>query len=101
MSGADGRGRGRVIVAGGSIASLFAGALVHRLGFAVDVFERSREALASRGAGIVSHPELFDVLTQAGAALDDTTGVPVVGRMTLSRDGTVLGEHALPPIMMS
>ena len=43
--------RGRVIVAGGSIAGLFAGALLHRLGFAVDVFERSGEALASRGAG--------------------------------------------------
>jgi 2-polyprenyl-6-methoxyphenol hydroxylase-like FAD-dependent oxidoreductase len=101
MSGADGRGRGRVIVAGGSIAGLFAGVLLHRLGFAVDVFERSGEALASRGAGIVPHPELFDVLTQAGAALDDTTGVPVVGRITLNRDGSVLGAHALPQVMMS
>ena len=27
--------------------------------------------------------------------------MPVVGRITLSRDGTVLGEHALPQIMMS
>ena len=62
-----GHDRGRVIVAGGSIAGLFAGALLHRLGFAVDVFERSREALASRGAGIVSHPELFDVLRPDGS----------------------------------
>jgi 2-polyprenyl-6-methoxyphenol hydroxylase-like FAD-dependent oxidoreductase len=90
-----------VIVAGGSIAGLFAGALLHRSGFAVDVFERSGEALASRGAGIVSHPELFDALAQAGAALDETVGVPVVGRITLKRDGTVLGEHALPQLMMS
>ena len=93
--------RGRVIVAGGSIAGLFAGALLHRLGFSVDVCERSGEALASRGAGIVSHPELFDALSQAGAALDETVGVPVVGRITLNRDGTVLGEHALPQLMMS
>jgi 2-polyprenyl-6-methoxyphenol hydroxylase-like FAD-dependent oxidoreductase len=93
--------RGRVIVAGGSIAGLFAGALLHRQGFAVDVFERSGEALASRGAGIVPHPELFDALAQAGVALDDTIGVPVVGRITLDRDGTVLGEHALPQVMMS
>jgi len=93
--------RGRVIVAGGSIAGLFAGVLLRRWGFAVDVFERSGEALASRGAGIVPHPELFDALAQAGAALDDTIGVPVVGRITLKPDGTVLGEHALPQVMMS
>ena len=53
MTERGGHDRERVIVAGGSIAGLFAGALLHRLGFAVDVFERSREALASRGAGIV------------------------------------------------
>jgi 2-polyprenyl-6-methoxyphenol hydroxylase-like FAD-dependent oxidoreductase len=93
--------RARVIVAGGSIAGLFAGVLLHRLGFAVDVFERSAEALESRGAGIVPHPELFDALTQAGVMLDETIGVPVVGRITLRPDGTVLGEHALPQIMMS
>jgi 2-polyprenyl-6-methoxyphenol hydroxylase-like FAD-dependent oxidoreductase len=101
MTERGGSERGRVIVAGGSIAGLFAGALLHRSGFTVDVFERSGEALASRGAGIVSHPELFDVLGKAGAALDETVGVPVVGRITLNRDGTVLGEHALPQLMMS
>jgi 2-polyprenyl-6-methoxyphenol hydroxylase-like FAD-dependent oxidoreductase len=101
MTKRGGSGRGRVIVAGGSIAGLFAGALLHRMGFAVEVFERSGEALASRGAGIVSHPELFDALAQAGALLDETVGVPVVGRIVLNRDGTVLGAHALPQLMMS
>jgi 2-polyprenyl-6-methoxyphenol hydroxylase-like FAD-dependent oxidoreductase len=96
-----GRARGRVIVAGGSIAGLVAGALLHRLGFAVDVFERSGEALASRGAGIVSHPELFDALEQAGARIDPTIGVPVAGRRTFAPDGRVMGEHTLPQIMMS
>ena len=75
--------RGRVIIAGGSIAGLFAGALLCRQGFAVDVFERSGEALASRGAGIVSHPELFAALEQAGADVDDSLGVEVVGRIVL------------------
>ncbi|MCC2665495.1 MAG: hypothetical protein K0S35_3417, partial [Geminicoccaceae bacterium] len=46
----------RVIIAGGSIAGLFAGALLRAEGFAVDLYERSGETLASRGAGIVSHP---------------------------------------------
>jgi 2-polyprenyl-6-methoxyphenol hydroxylase-like FAD-dependent oxidoreductase len=101
MTKRGGSDRGRVIVAGGSIAGLFAGALMHRRGFSVDVFERSGEALASRGAGIVSHPELFDALMQTGAAFDETVGVPVVGRIVLNRDGTVLGAHALPQLMMS
>ena len=62
------------------------------------MFERSGEALASRGAGIVPHPELFEALERAGARIDGSIGVPVVGRITLNRDGTVLGEHALPQI---
>ena len=93
--------RGRVIVAGGSIAGLFAGALLHRLGFAVDVFERSGEALASRGAGIMPHPELFDALAHAGATADETICVPIVGRIALDRDGTILGKHAMPQLAMS
>jgi 2-polyprenyl-6-methoxyphenol hydroxylase-like FAD-dependent oxidoreductase len=93
--------RGRVIIAGGSIAGLFTGALLRQEGFAVDVFERSGEALASRGAGIVSHPELFQALAQAGATPDDSLGVEVVGRIVLGRDGAPIGEHPLPQIMLS
>ncbi len=91
----------RVIVAGGSIAGLFAGALLRALGFTVDVFERSGEALASRGAGIVSHPELFDALRAAGVAAPAEVGVEVVGRIVLDRDGSVIGLHPLPQIMLS
>jgi 2-polyprenyl-6-methoxyphenol hydroxylase-like FAD-dependent oxidoreductase len=101
MSGRGISERGRVIVAGGSIAGLVAGALLLREGFAVEVFERSGEALASRGAGIVPHPELFETLEQAGATIDTTVGVPVLGRRTFERDGRVQGEHPLPQIMMS
>jgi 2-polyprenyl-6-methoxyphenol hydroxylase-like FAD-dependent oxidoreductase len=91
----------RVIIAGGSIAGLFAGALLRARGVAVDVFERSGEALASRGAGLVSHPELFDALRAAGIAGGDEVGAKVVGRIVLDRAGRALGEHALPQIMLS
>jgi 2-polyprenyl-6-methoxyphenol hydroxylase-like FAD-dependent oxidoreductase len=101
MTGPDKPSRGRVIVAGGSIAGLCAGALLRSLGFAVEVYERSGEALASRGAGIVPHPELFDALERAGARIDATIGVPVAGRRTFECDGRVYGDHALPQIMMS
>src|SRR5918994_1806398 len=106
MTERQGSKRGRVIVAGGSIAGLFAGALLRRQGFAVDVFERSGEALASRGAGIVSHPELFEALEQAGAtsrdcAGGDSLGVEGVGRLVLGRDGPAIGQHPPPHIMLS
>ena len=106
MTGRNDVDRGRVIIAGGSVAGLFAGTLLRREGFAVDVFERSGEALASRGAGIASHPELFETLEQVGATPakslgDDSLGVEVVGRIVLDRDGTIIGEHPLPQIMLS
>jgi 2-polyprenyl-6-methoxyphenol hydroxylase-like FAD-dependent oxidoreductase len=101
MTGSTNAARGRVIIAGGSIAGLCAGVLLRRLGFAVELFERSGEALASRGAGIVPHPELFEALELAGARIDATIGVPVLGRRVLEADGRVLGEHALPQVMMS
>ena len=97
----SGHERERVIIAGGSIAGLFAAALLRARGLDVDVFERSGEALASRGAGIVSHPELFDALQQVGVAASDGVGVEVVGRIVLDRDGSALGTHARPQVMLS
>ena len=47
------------------------------------------------------HPELFEALEQAGARIDATIGVPVVGRRIFAPDGSVLGEHSLPQVMMS
>ena len=46
----------RVVIAGGSIGGLTAAVLLRDLGCEVDVFERSSEALQSRGAGIVVLP---------------------------------------------
>lgn len=51
--------RPKAIVAGGSLGGLFAANLLTRSGWDVDVFERVPEELAGRGAGIVTHPELF------------------------------------------
>lgn len=46
----------RVVIAGGSIGGLTAAVLLRDLGCEVDVYERSSEALQSRGAGIVVLP---------------------------------------------
>ena len=86
----------RAIVVGGSLGGLFAANMLARDGWDVDVFERTPEALAGRGAGIVTHPELFDALAAAGIDVDDGIGVQVDTRVTLSRDGTPLSERPLP-----
>ncbi len=52
----------RALVIGGSLGGLFAAHLLRNDGWKVDVFERVPDELAGRGAGIVTHPELFDAL---------------------------------------
>ncbi len=59
---------GRALVIGGSLAGLFAGLLLRRAGFDVDIYERVRAELAGRGAGIVTHAMLEEALDAAGIA---------------------------------
>ncbi len=91
--------RRRAIVVGGSLGGLLAANLLLRSGWDVRVYERVGEALAGRGAGIVTHPELRAILTRAGAAVDDTLGVAVDGRVTLDRSGATIGSHRAPQIL--
>ena len=93
--------RGRIAIVGGSIAGLLAGVLLRRAGWRVDIYERSRTELSSRGAGIVVHTDLFDALENAGITLSGEVGVHSVGRMTLNRDGQVIAEHAMEQIFTS
>ena len=51
------------------MAGLFAGVLLQRAGWQVSIFERSESELASRGAGIATHDELYAAFAQAGVAL--------------------------------
>ncbi|RKT21603.1 2-polyprenyl-6-methoxyphenol hydroxylase-like FAD-dependent oxidoreductase [Paraburkholderia sp. RAU2J] len=88
--------RRKAIIAGGSLGGLFAANLLARNGWDVDVFERVPDELAGRGAGIVTHPELFDAMAAAGIAFDDTIGVKVQSRVTFAQNGAVLSERHLP-----
>jgi 2-polyprenyl-6-methoxyphenol hydroxylase-like FAD-dependent oxidoreductase len=71
-------------VIGGSLGGLLVANLLWRTGWDVKVYERSPQALTGRGAGIVTHPELFEALQQCGIQLDDTLGVRVKSRITLA-----------------
>jgi 2-polyprenyl-6-methoxyphenol hydroxylase-like FAD-dependent oxidoreductase len=89
----------RALIAGGSLGGLLAANMLHRAGWDVLVLERANATLSGRGAGIVTHPELFDCLETAGLTIDDKIGVPVPGRVTLGRDGRTVQESALPQIL--
>ena len=82
----------RAIVIGGSIAGLFVGAFLRRLGWQVDIYERSSIELIGRGVGIfATHLELFEALDKCGAGTVDI-GVIVYKRITFDRSGKVIAE---------
>lgn len=91
--------RKKAIVIGGSMGGLFAANLLLRKGWEVDVYERVADKLSGRGAGIVTHLELFDALARAGVQVDDTLGVTVATRVTFDKGGRIIGEQPYEQIL--
>lgn len=89
----------KAIVIGGSLGGLIAANLLYRQGWDVHVYERVAEELDGRGAGIVTHPELMDVLVSAGVNIEDNIGVAVQERVTLAQDGTLAGRSTQPQVL--
>jgi 2-polyprenyl-6-methoxyphenol hydroxylase-like FAD-dependent oxidoreductase len=87
------------IVIGGSLAGLFAGNLLTRAGWRVDIYERAPAALASRGAGIARHPEMVELLNLCGADDSHSIGITVPGRTAYHRSGAVIGYYNYPQQM--
>ena len=81
----------RALVIGGSLGGLFIANLLHRRGWDVEVYEQSAAPLAGRGAGIITHPDLFAALARIGIAVDDSIGVDIEGRVAFDHGGAVLG----------
>ncbi|MFZ9151595.1 MAG: NAD(P)-binding protein, partial [Burkholderiales bacterium] len=77
----------RALVIGGSLGGLFAANLLHRQGWDVQVYEQSAEPLAGRGAGIITHPDLFAALERIGIPIDESIGVDIEGRVAFDRHG--------------
>ena len=88
----------KAIVIGGSLGGLVAANLLLRAGWDVHVYERVADELESRGAGIVTHPELMHSLRLAGVVVDDSMGVSIQERVTLGRDGSRVGSRHVPQL---
>src|SRR5690349_18874063 len=82
------------------MSGLFAAAFLRRIGWDVDVYERSPVELVGRGAGITTHPELLEALEKSGAGTADL-GIVVDKRITLDRSGKVIGEKPWRQILTS
>ena len=91
----------RALVIGGSLGGLFAANLLLRAGWDVRIYERVGEELAGRGAGIVTHPELFTALAGAGVAETEVVGVTVPGRFVLDGKGALVCEMPLEQVFTS
>jgi 2-polyprenyl-6-methoxyphenol hydroxylase-like FAD-dependent oxidoreductase len=90
----------RAVIIGGSMSGLFAAAFLRRIGWDVDVYERSKVELVGRGAGITTHPELLEALRASGAGMENL-GVEVEKRIALDGAGRVIAEKPLPQILTS
>jgi FAD binding domain len=67
---------GRALVIGGSLGGLFVGLLLRQSGWDVAVFERSSGDLASRGVGIGTHVEQFEIMRRLGITAALTATAP-------------------------
>jgi 2-polyprenyl-6-methoxyphenol hydroxylase-like FAD-dependent oxidoreductase len=90
----------RAVIIGGSMSGLFSAAFLRRIGWDVDVYERSRVELVGRGAGITGHPELLEALEASGAGTD-MLGVEVPKRIAIDRDGRITNERPLRQVLTS
>jgi 2-polyprenyl-6-methoxyphenol hydroxylase-like FAD-dependent oxidoreductase len=88
------------VIIGGSMSGLFAAAFLRKIGWDVDVYERSSVPLVGRGAGITSHPELLAALEACGAGTE-ALGVEVEKRILLDQSGRVIAEKPLRQLMTS
>jgi 2-polyprenyl-6-methoxyphenol hydroxylase-like FAD-dependent oxidoreductase len=91
----------RATIVGGSLTGLAAGILLCKIGWEVNVFERSSQSLSDRGAGIVMQPETLDMLRVCGAKTDAEVGVWLTTRQYLAADGSILSSQGMPQLMTS
>ena len=90
----------RVTIVGGSMAGLFAAIFLRSRGWQVDVFERANK-LSDRGAGIVTHDQLYNALKIVGVPVPQEMGIRSYGRLMLNKDGALIGTYDMKQVLTS
>ncbi|MDM0079777.1 FAD binding domain-containing protein [Variovorax sp. J31P179] len=93
--------RPRAIIAGGSLSGLFAATNLRAVGWDVAVFERSPDALDSRGGGIVLQPDVLAAFRFAGVGHTDALGVRSGDRIYLDAEDEVIHRTWMPQTQTS
>lgn len=83
------------------MAGLFAALYLRRVGWWVEVHERSLTPLVGRGAGIVTHPEMREAIAGLGIDVMRDFGVSIEERCVLDRDGREIARRSYPQIATS
>lgn len=96
------RGLRHAIIIGGSLGGLLGAILLRSAGWQVEVFERAGDDLTTRGAGIGTHDELFDILRRMGIVVDDSIGVLPLSRTILDPvTGEIVDSIHRPRVLSS
>src|SRR5208282_5594662 len=91
----------RATIVGGSLTGLAAGILLRKIGWEVNIFERSSQSLSDRGAGIVMQPETHEMLRLCGTKSDGQAGVILTSRQYLAADNSIVSSQHMPQLMTS
>lgn len=89
----------RALIIGGSLGGLFAAHFLRAAGWRADVFERSAEDLAGRGAGLGTHDGLMAALRRIGIAIDGSLGVATHSYIWLDASGATIREVPFTRVM--
>src|SRR5262249_43915199 len=85
----------RALIVGGSLGGLFAAHQLRSIGWDIEVFERTDDDLADRGAGIGTHPALLEIMRRVGLGLDQSSGTAPRSYICLDRDNRLVREMAM------
>ncbi|MGO8245506.1 FAD binding domain-containing protein [Rhizobium johnstonii] len=91
----------RIRIVGGSLAGLFAGIMLQQAGHDVCIYERSKNGLAGRGAGLVGQSDLLRILRLIGCEHVAHVGVVAKERIYLNQDGSIVQTVSMPQTQIS
>lgn len=91
----------RIAIVGGSLGGLFAGIMLQQAGHDVRIYERSKNGLAGRGAGLVGQSDLLHILRLIGCEHVARVGVVAKERIYLNQDGSIAQIVNMPQTQIS